>query len=91
MKAHGIASVQVKLSALFTGSKSINCRLAGPVGTIEDLVITLTVDTPLLSEPQRKALNPMIIKVSSACNMPSKPLVYEELQERWVHFQFDFK
>lgn len=82
IKTHGLASVRVKLSALFTGIKSTNSRLDAPIGTVEDLVITLSVDAPLLSEPQKKALNPMIIRVMSACNMPSKPLTYRELQER---------
>ena len=82
IKTHGLASVRVKLSALFTGVSSINNRLQNAIGTVEDVVITLSVDTPLLSEPQRKALNPMIIRVLSACNMPSNPLSYEELQER---------
>ena len=82
IKTHGLASIQVKLSALFTGVKSINNRLGCRVGTVEDLLIKLTVDTPLLSEPQRKILNPMVIRVSSACNMPSKPLSYRELQDK---------
>ena len=82
IRVHGLASVRVKLSALFTGAKTIHSRLDTATGTVEDLVVTLSVDTALLSEPQRMALNPMIINVSSACNMPSRPMSYAELQKR---------
>eukprot|EP00795_Rhopilema_esculentum_P002461 gene2461-18118_t len=82
IKAHGLTSVSVKLSSFFTGVSLINGRLEFPIGTVEDLVITLSVDQPLLSEPQRKALNPLIIRILSANNMPSQPVSYSHLRKR---------
>ena len=84
IKTHGLTSVSVKLSSFFTGVSLISGRLESPIGTVEDLVITLSVDQPLLSELQRKALNPLIIRILSANNMPSKPVSYNHLRKRLV-------
>ena len=84
IKMHGLGTVSVKLSSLFTGTRFVSSRLQSPVGTVEDLVITLSLDSPLLSRPQKKVLNPLVISVGSASNMPSKPLSYDELDLRYI-------
>ena len=82
IKVNGIAKVPVELSQLFTGTVVVNSRLESSIGTIEDLVIIVSLDKPLLSEPQRKVLNPLVIRVFSSNDMPTKPLSYAELQSR---------
>eukprot|EP00794_Sanderia_malayensis_P005993 gene5993-6689_t len=91
IKHHGLASIPVKLSALFTGTKFISSRLESATGTVEDLVISLSLDAPLLSEPQKRVLNPLVIKVSNATNMPSKPLSYTQLQNRCLPAFISYK
>ena len=79
---HGIVAIQLRMSLLFAGSKSVTKRLPSPVFGIEDLLLTVSLDKPLLSEEQKKELNPMVIKLCSATDLPNKPLSYNELHEK---------
>ena len=82
-RIHGIASVKLRLSLLFAGTKSITERLGCKVNGIEDLMVTVSLDKPLLSTEQTKELNPMVIKLCSVSDLPNKPLSYEELNEKY--------
>lgn len=81
-RIHGIPAIKLKLALLFAGAKSITNRLDGPLCGIEDLLVTVALDKPLLSDEQKKKLNPMVIKMCSAINLPNKPLSYDELHEK---------
>lgn len=81
-RIHGIASIKIRLSLLFAGTKSITERLGSKVNGIEDLMVTVSVDKPLLSDEQTKELNPMVIKLCSVSDLPDKPLSYKELNEK---------
>ena len=82
VRAQGIASISVQLSMLFAGLNSVTSRLGGPVSGIEDIMVTVSLDKPLLSEEQNKDLNPMVMKLCSVSDLPNKPLSYSELQEK---------
>jgi hypothetical protein len=62
--------------------KSITNRLDSPVPGIEDMFIQLKLDTPLMSHQQKKELNPMILTVKNATNLPDSPMTYEELNQK---------
>ncbi|XP_033114402.1 uncharacterized protein LOC117114896 [Anneissia japonica] len=64
------------------GLRSITNRLDRPVPGIEDVFITVSLDGPLMSESLRQELNPLVIKIASATNLPDKPLSYEQLDEK---------
>ena len=81
-RVHGIALIKLRLCLLFAGTKSITERLGCKVNGIEDLMVTVSLDKPLLSDEQRKDLNPMVIKLCSVNNLPNKPLSYDELNEK---------
>ena len=49
---------------------------------MEELLLSVSLDNDLLSEIQKRELNPMVIKVSSASELPNKPLSYMELREK---------
>ena len=81
-RVHGIASVKLRLSLLFAGTKSITERLGNKVNGLEDLMVTVSLDKPLLSKEQKKDLNPMVIKMCSVNDLPNKPLSYKDLSEK---------
>ena len=81
-RVHGIASIKLRLSLLFAGTKSITGKLGAKVNGLEDLMVTVTVDKPLLSDEQKKDLNPMVIKLCCVNDLPNKPLSYKELNEK---------
>ena len=66
----------------FSGVKSNTTKLGKPAGNIEELLLSVSLDDELLSEIQKRQLNPMVIKVSSASELPSKPLTYMQLKEK---------
>ena len=45
-------------------------------------MVTISLDKPLLSDEQKKDLNPMVIKLCSVNDLPNKPLSYKELDEK---------
>ena len=62
--------------------KSTTTKLGKPAGNIEELLLSVSLDDDLLSEIQKRDLNPMVIKVVSASELPNKPLSYMELREK---------
>ncbi|XP_076468773.1 uncharacterized protein LOC143299450 isoform X2 [Babylonia areolata] len=81
-KKFGVCVVPFRMALLFSGMQTITSRLQQPVNGVEDLFITVSLDQPLLSEEQKRALNPMIITVKSVTNMPSHPMAFEELRSK---------
>lgn len=81
-KLHGTATLSVKMYTFFSGVKSNTTKLGKPAGNIEELLLSVSLDDDLLSERQKKELNPMVIRVSSASELPNKPLTYKQLREK---------
>ena len=52
------------------------------MGTIEELLLSVSLDNDLLSGIQKRVLNPMVIRVSSASELPCKPMTYMQLREK---------
>lgn len=82
VRSHGLTTVSIKMSLFFSGLKSTITRVEQPAGHVRDLFLSVNLDKTLLNEVQRKDLNPMVIQVSSACNMPSVPLSFEKLKAK---------
>lgn len=91
-RVHGTATLCVKMYTFFSGVKSTTTKLGKAAGNIEELLLSVSLDNDLLSEIQKRELNPMVIKVSSASELPNKPLPYMELREKckpaYVSYQF---
>ena len=82
IRMHGTASLSVKMYTFFSGAKSTTTKLGKPAGGIEELLLSVSLDNDLLSEIQKRQLNPMVIRVSSASELPSKPMTYMQLREK---------
>ena len=57
-------------------------RLGTPVDTIPDMYFSVSLNKSLLSPELVEKLNPLVLKVHSATNMPNKPVSYSELRAR---------
>ena len=64
------------------GTQIITERLEKPINEVCDVFFTVSLNGPLMTEEQRHKLNPLVVKVHSATNMPNSPLDYEELRLR---------
>ncbi|KAL9960808.1 hypothetical protein ACROYT_G034311 [Oculina patagonica] len=91
-RIHGTATLCVKMYTFFSGVKSNTTKLGKPAGNIEELLLSVSLDNELLSEIQKRELNPMVIRVSSASELPNKPLTYMQLKEKCqpVHVSYQF-
>ena len=78
----GTATLCVKMYTFFSEVKSNTTKLGKPAGNIEELLLSVSLDHELLSELQKQELNPMVIRVSSASELPNKPLTYKQLKEK---------
>ena len=64
IRTYGVACVPVNMAALFsTEITSTTAKLEKPAGSVKDVMITVSLDRPLLSSEQLNTLNPMVIKV----------------------------
>jgi len=72
------------MSLYFVGVLTVTERLSVPVVSVTDLFATISVSEPLLSHSQKQQLNPLVIRVHSAVNMPSNPVPFAELKTRFV-------
>ncbi|XP_056000936.1 uncharacterized protein LOC130048351 isoform X2 [Ostrea edulis] len=82
IRKYGICMVPIRMGLFFSGMKSITNRLDSPIPGIEDMFIQLKLDTPLMSDKQKKELNPMILTVRNATNLPDSPMTYDELNQK---------
>ena len=64
--------------------KVVTSRLDKPIAGVEDVFLGVSVNLPLLSPTQKEELNPMIIQVKNATNLPSSPLSYADLRLKYV-------
>lgn len=91
-RAHGTATLSVKIYKFFSGLRCNTTKLKEPCGNVEELFLSVSLDNDLLSEIQKRDLNPMVIRVSSASDLPNKPMSYTELREKCnpVHISYQF-
>eukprot|EP00912_Choanoflagellata_sp_UC4_P002177 UC4_evm1s1377 len=81
--------LQMKLHNLLFGEtnmeKRFSClrktKTSHGLENVEMVRITVSLDTPLLSQEQRDELNPMIITFEAVDNLPASPDNYETLQK----------
>ena len=81
-RIHGTATLCVKMYKFFSGMRSETTKLKKTAGNIEELFLSVSLDNDLLSEIQKRDLNPMVIRVSSASDLPNKPMSHVELREK---------
>lgn len=73
--SENMARVAIDFSTFFAGVKSVTSRSEDSVKGIEDVFMTLSLDGDLMSEAQRKLLNPLTLKVLSLTSLPSQLVV----------------
>ncbi|XP_053545373.1 uncharacterized protein CFAP92 [Bombina bombina] len=64
------------------GELSVTNRLKKTSNKILDCYMTLAINKPLLSEEQKRELNPLVIRILSATSLPASPTPISLLQEK---------
>ena len=62
--------------------KTVTERMEKPIPTIDDLFVMVSVEGDLMSEQQKERLNPMVIRISTASNMPDRPMSFKEMKTK---------
>ncbi|XP_063952895.1 uncharacterized protein LOC129255695 [Lytechinus pictus] len=91
IKKFGNACIPIRMKLLFADLKTVTNRLDSPVVGIRDVFITVSLDGPLMSPDQRLDLNPLVLKVVSALDMPDTPLSHAELERRCLPVYTSYK
>ncbi|KAJ3024634.1 UNVERIFIED_CONTAM: hypothetical protein HDU68_007928 [Siphonaria sp. JEL0065] len=74
-----VGKMKIDLTNLYCGELVINGILEQPIECFSNLKSTLTLDMPLLSPAQLRALNPISITLLTLENMPKTPVSYVDL------------
>ena len=83
IRQNGLTNVTIPLSALFTNCTCISNNIKEAVSTLEEVIIIISLDKPLLSNRQRELLNPLVLTVGSASEMPDNTLSFNELKNKY--------
>ncbi|XP_056380188.1 uncharacterized protein CFAP92 isoform X2 [Hyla sarda] len=77
-------TLSVSFMPLLAGDLFVTSRLQECSHQILDCYVTLALDAPLLSYPQRCDLNPLVIRILSATGLPTSPTPVNVLQEKCI-------
>ncbi|RDD42894.1 Uncharacterized protein TrispH2_004889 [Trichoplax sp. H2] len=81
----GNASISIDMSAFFGGKISVTKRIDNPTDGVLDMFVTVSiVDGELMSDKQKRRLNPMTIQINTASSMPDRPLSCNDIRERCI-------
>ncbi|XP_073500577.1 uncharacterized protein CFAP92 [Phyllobates terribilis] len=76
--------LSINFMPLLAGDLSVTSRLQECSPQILDCYLTLALNTSLLSDRQRRDLNPLVIRILSATCLPMSPTPINVLQEKCV-------
>ncbi|XP_069500062.1 uncharacterized protein CFAP92 isoform X2 [Ambystoma mexicanum] len=77
-------TIELNLLPLLAGDGSVTSCLKEPFQNIVNGLVTLALETPLLSEEQKRELNPLVIRINSATCLPNTPVPIEVLKAKCV-------
>ncbi|XP_053150347.1 uncharacterized protein CFAP92 isoform X2 [Hemicordylus capensis] len=76
----GIAVLQLGLMPLLAGERYLASQLAEKSPKLLDAYLGFSVESPLMTEKQKRELNPLIIRIHSARCLPTTPVPIKVLQ-----------
>ncbi|XP_077134713.1 uncharacterized protein CFAP92 [Ranitomeya variabilis] len=76
--------LSINFMPLLAGDRSVTSRLQESSPQILDGYVTLALNTSLLSDQQRRDLNPLVVRILSATCLPMSPTPINVLQEKCV-------
>lgn len=82
IKKNGVARVKLKMKILFAGYSYLASRITETTSTVEDCLVSVSLENSLMSEQQLIDLNPLSITLQKITNMPNEPVKYNELKEK---------
>eukprot|EP01135_Chromosphaera_perkinsii_P006577 Nk52_evm2s553 gene=Nk52_evmTU2s553 len=80
-----VNSIYLNLKPLFMGELEVEGYIntgISQINTLEFVKVTLSLNQPLMSPTFYEKLNPLILTITKADNMPDRPVSYDELGER---------
>lgn len=82
IELNGNCSIRLPFARLFAGNQTVTERLTTQVEAVLGIFMTISLNESLLSKDQAKKLNPLVIEIKSATDLPSTPVSYDQLRNR---------
>ncbi|KAG8556830.1 hypothetical protein GDO81_018220 [Engystomops pustulosus] len=77
-------TLSMNFMPILAGDLYVTSRLQESSHQILDCYVTMALNSPLLSDQQRRDLNPLVIRILSAKCLPSSPMPISVLQEKCI-------
>ncbi|KAG9483675.1 hypothetical protein GDO78_009544 [Eleutherodactylus coqui] len=77
-------TLSINFMPLLAGDLSVTSRLQECSQQILDCYMSLALNAPLLSDQQKRALNPVVIRILSATSLPTSPTPIRVLQAKCI-------
>ncbi|KAJ7316810.1 hypothetical protein JRQ81_002972 [Phrynocephalus forsythii] len=87
----GIAFLQLNLMPLLAGEHVVVSQMREKSTKICEAYLSFSIRKPLMTEKQKRELNPLIIRIKSARSLPTTPVPVEELQRVCVPVYCKYK
>ncbi|XP_063099324.1 uncharacterized protein CFAP92 isoform X2 [Cavia porcellus] len=72
--------IQLAVTPLLAGQQAVMSRASEKTANILDCLLTLKTEVPIMTEEQKRDLNPLTIKIKCASCLPSQPVPIQELE-----------
>ncbi len=94
IKKNGSTRLKLKMKILFAGYSYIMTRLDESVSTIDDFLVTISLNNQckLMSDRQLNELNPLCIRLEKLADLPNEPISYDQLRQKCerVYCNYEF-
>ncbi|XP_066899190.1 uncharacterized protein CFAP92 [Kogia breviceps] len=79
-RKQGTFTMQLAVTPLLAGWQTVVSRGSGVSANVSDCFLTLKTEVPLMTEEQKRDLNPLTIEIKCVSCLPSRPVSFGELE-----------
>jgi hypothetical protein len=90
VEREGLVLLRLKMADLFAKRDSISAKMETSTDNIRVFEVSVSLESPLMSDAHRQSLNPTMITVLRAINLPTQHLIQQQQRCDPVHISYQF-